>query len=85
MRWSILSYYDYYQPEAYVLLPTLILKKTSINDEIDNLGTRQRHYLKEEMLLLPVFLYIWPQTKLHRFNGIFKTRLQKDRMIVKSL
>ena len=31
------SYYDYYQPEAYVLAQDLYIEKDSINDEIDRL------------------------------------------------
>ena len=31
-----MSYYDYYQPEAYIPADTYIKKDSSINDEIDN-------------------------------------------------
>ena len=45
------SYYDYYQPEAYVpQSDTYIAKDSSINDEIDKLR-HSRQFLKEMMLL----------------------------------
>ena len=38
-----ISYYDYYQPEAYVpVSDTAIAKTASINEEIDMLVTRRR-------------------------------------------
>ena len=32
-----MSYYDYYQPEAYIAQTDTILKETEINEEIDKL------------------------------------------------
>ena len=36
-----ISYYDYYQPEAYVVSDTYIAKTASINEEIDCCGTQR--------------------------------------------
>ena len=57
-----ISYYDYYQPEAYVVSSdTFIEKDSSINDEIDDLDiVRPLHYLIMKIqLLLQCVLYLW--------------------------
>ena len=52
------SYYDYYQPEAYVAKLTHIEKDASINEQIDRMSILQQDlYLKEKMLLL---LQVYP-------------------------
>lgn len=74
------SYYDYYQPEAYVpSSDTYIEKDSSINDEIDKLRHSSYSRTDREKRCYhcsECFMYIrsWKSDRLSEHDSVFKTR-----------
>ena len=73
------SYYDYYQPEAYVLQPTHMFKDLLINEHIDKLRHRATKSLWSEKTSSSSvrFLYLWSGSR-EAYDGMLRIERGDD-------